>query len=129
MKTKSLQASGIRLPEMELIKRGDIYWVRLDPVMGSEIGKIRPAVVISNDINNELADTITIVPITSSVGKVYPFEVLLRKGTANLAEDSKAKANQIRTVDKKRLKNLIGTLPAAVLEKIELSIKIHLDFK
>lgn len=114
---------------MELIKRGDIYWVRLDPVMGSEIGKIRPAVVISNDINNELADTITIVPITSSVGKVYPFEVLLRKGTANLAEDSKAKANQIRTVDKKRLKNLIGTLPAAVLEKIELSIKIHLDFK
>ncbi len=129
MKTKSLQASGIRLPEMELVKRGGIEWVRLDPVMGSEIGKIRPAVVISNDINNELADTITIVPITSSVGKVYPFEVLIRKGTANLVEDSKAKANQIRTVDKRRLKNLIGTLPAAVLEKIELSIKIHLDFK
>ncbi len=112
-----------------MIKRGDIYWVRLEPVEGSEIGKIRPAVVISNDINNELADTVTIVPITSSVGKVYPFEVLIRKGTANLTDDSKVKANQIRTVDKRRLKNLIGTLPAAVLEKIELSIKIHLDFK
>ncbi len=112
-----------------MIKRGDIYWVRLDPVEGSEIGKIRPTVVNSNDINNELADTVTIVPITSSVGKVYPFEVLIRKGTANLTDDSKVKANQIRTVDKMRLKNLIGTLPAAVLEKIELSIKIHLDFK
>ena len=124
-----MQTSGIRLPETELIKRGDIYWVRLDPVEGSEIGKIRPAVVISNDINNELADTITIVPVTSSVGKVYPFEVLIRKGTANLAEDSKAKANQIRTVDKSRLKNLIGTVPLHILEEIEKAIKIHLDFK
>lgn len=114
---------------MELIKRGDIYWVKLDPVEGSEIGKIRPAVVISNDINNELADTITIVPITSSVGKVYPFEVLIRKGTANLAEDSKVKANQIRTVDKRRLKNLIGTVPADVLEQIGNAVKIHLDFE
>ncbi len=111
-----------------MIKRGDIYWVKLDPVEGSEIGKIRPAVVISNDINNELADTVTIVPITSSVGKVYPFEVLIRKGTANLAEDSKAKANQIRTVDKRRLKNLIGTLPPAILEQIWNAVKIHLDF-
>lgn len=114
---------------MELIKRGDIYWVKLDPIEGAEIGKIRPAVVISNDINNELADTVTIVPITSSVGKVYPFEVLVRRGTANLAENSKAKANQIRTVDKKRLKNLIGTLPADILEQIASAVKIHLDFK
>ncbi len=129
MKTKSLQTSGIRLPGTELIKRGDIYWVKLDPAEGSEIGKIRPAVVISNDINNELADTVTIVPITSSVGKVYPFEVLIRKGTANLAEDSKAKANQIRTVDKRRLKNLIGTLPAPILEQIGNAVKIHLDFE
>lgn len=112
-----------------MIKRGDIYWVRLDPVEGSEIGKIRPTVVISNDINNELADTVTIVPITSSVGKVYPFEVLIYKGTANLAEDSKAKANQIRTVDKRRLKNLIGTVPAKILGEIEGAVKIHLDFK
>lgn len=114
---------------MELIKRGDIYWVRLDPIEGAEIGKIRPAVVISNNINNELADTVTIIPVTSSVGKVYPFEVLIRKNTANLAEDSKAKANQIRTVDKKRLKNLIGTLPTSILEQIEDAVKIHLDFK
>lgn len=112
-----------------MIKRGDICWVKLDPIEGSEIGKIRPAVVISNDINNELADTVTIVPITSSVGKVYPFEVLIRKGIANLAEDSKAKANQIRTVDKSRLKNLIGTVTLPILEEIEKAVKVHLDFK
>jgi mRNA interferase MazF len=119
----------MQLLEMELIKRGDIYWVKLDPIEGSEIGKIRPAVVISNDINNELADTVTIVPITSNIGKVYPFDVLIRKGTANLTDDSKIKANQIRTVDKRRLKDMIGTVPPIILEKIETAVKIHLDFK
>lgn len=70
---------GTQLPVMELIKRGDIFWVRLDPIQGFEIGKTRPAVVISNDINNEFADTITVLPVTSSAGKVYPFEVFLRR--------------------------------------------------
>ncbi len=129
MKTNSLLKIGMQLQETELIKRGDIYWVKLDPIEGSEIGKIRPAVVISNDINNELADTVTIVPITSNTGKVYPFDVLIRKGTANLTDDSKIKANQIRTVDKRRLKDMIGTVPPTILEKIETAVKIHLDFK
>ncbi len=129
MKTNSLLKIGMQLQETELIKRGDIYWVKLDPIEGSEIGKIRPAVVISNDINNELADTVTIVPITSNTGKVYPFDVLIRKGTANLTDDSKIKTNQIRTVDKRRLKDMIGTVPPIILEKIETALKIHLDFK
>ncbi len=129
MRTDSLLKSGMQPRETELIKRGDIYWVRLDPIEGSEIGKIRPAVVISNDINNELADTITIVPITASIGKVYPFEVLIQTGVANLAEDSKAKTNQIRTIDKRRLKDMIGSVPPIILEKIEIAVKIHLDFK
>lgn len=114
---------------MESIKRGNIYWVKLDPIEGSEIGKTRPAIVISNDINNELADTVTIIPITSSIGKVYPFEVLIPKDVGRLLEDSKAKANQIRTVDKGRLKNLIGILPESILKEIEKAVKIHLDFK
>lgn len=112
-----------------LIKRGDIYWVKLDPTEGSEIGKTRPAVVISNDINNELADTVTILPITSKVEKVYPFEVFIPKGTTNLADASKAKANQIRTVDKKRVKSLIGKIPLTILKEIEKAVKVHLDFK
>jgi len=114
---------------MELIKRGDIYWVNLDPIEGSEIGKTRPAVVISNNINNELADTVTILPVTSSAGKIYPFEVFIPRGMTNMPGDSKSKANQIRTVDKKRIKSLIGTLPDTILKEIERAVKIHLDFK
>lgn len=113
----------------ELIKRGDVYWVKLDPIEGSEIGKTRPAVVISNDINNELADTVTVLSVTSSVGKVYPFEVFMKKGIANMSSDSKVKANQIRTVDKKRLKERIGIIPEDILGDIEKAVKIHLELK
>ena len=112
-----------------MIKRGDIYWVRLDPIEGSEIGKTRPAVIISNNINNELANTITILPVTSSVGKIYPFEVFIPRGIAKMPGDSKVKANQIRTVDKRRIESLIGRLPDVVLKEIERALKIHLDFK
>ncbi|NJD78599.1 MAG: type II toxin-antitoxin system PemK/MazF family toxin [Candidatus Methanoperedens sp.] len=114
---------------MELIRRGDVYWVKLDPIEGSEIGKIRPAVVISNNINNEFADTVTVLPVTSSVGKVYPFEVFLKKGIANISSDSKVKANQIRTVDKKRLKHQIGTIPDSILSEIGKAVKIHLELR
>ena len=114
---------------MELIRRGDVYWVKLDPIEGSEIGKTRPAVVISNNINNEFADTVTVLPVTSSVGKVYPFEVFMKKGIANMPSDSKVKANQIRTVDKKRLKERIGTIPDAILSEVEKAVKIHLEIK
>jgi len=112
-----------------LIKRGDVYWVRLDPTEGSEIGKTRPAVVISNNINNELADTVTVLPVTSSVGKVYPFEVFLKKGTGNMPEDSKVKANQIRTIDKKRIKDRIGNLTEDIIREIEKALKVHLEIK
>ncbi len=79
-----------------LIKRGNIYWVKLDSIEGSEIGKTRPAVVISNDINNELADTITVLPVTSSVGKVYPFEVFFKKRNRKYAGgfQGKSKSNK-----------------------------------
>ena len=112
-----------------MIKRGDVYWVELDPIEGSEIGKTRPAVVISNNINNEFADTVTVLPVTSSVGKVYPFEVLVKKGIANMPNDSKVKVNQNRTVDKKRLKERIGIIPDAILREIEKAVKIHLEIK
>ncbi|HEX7627575.1 MAG TPA: type II toxin-antitoxin system PemK/MazF family toxin [Candidatus Methanoperedens sp.] len=114
---------------MGLIRRGEVYWVKLDPIEGSEIGKTRPAVVISNNINNEFADTLTVIPVTSSVGKVYPFEVFMKKGIANVSTDSKVKANQIRTVDKKRLNERIGIIPDEILKEIEKAVKIHLEIK
>ena len=112
-----------------MIKRGEVYWFKLDPIEGSEIGKTRPAVVISNNINNEYADTVTVIPITSSVGKVYPFEVFIKKDIANISSDSKVKANQIRTLDKKRMKERIGIIPYEILKKIEKAVKIHLEIE
>lgn len=110
-----------------MISRGEIYWINLDPVIGSEISRTRPGLVISNNTNNEVAETITVLPITSSIQRVYPFEVFLSKGTAGLSADSKIKANQIRTIDKKRIGKLIGSVDKTILEKTEKAIKIHLD--
>jgi len=107
-------------------KRGEVYIVSLDPTAGSEIGKQRPALVISNNINNRNADTVTVVPITSNTAKVYPFEVFLPKGAAGLQEDSKVKCEQIRTIDKSRLKRKIGEIGEDILKKVEKAILIHL---
>lgn len=111
------------------IKRGGIYLIDLSPVIGAEIGKIRPAIVISNDLNNTYSDTITVIPITSSVGKVYPFEVFLQENTFGLDKNSKAKVNQIRTVDKKRATKEIGFLDKNKIKEIEKAIFIHLELK
>ncbi len=107
-------------------KRGQIWFVSLDPVVGHGIGKKRPALVVSNDRNNQFADTVTVLPITSKTEKVYPFEVLLSKEETSLPKDSKVKCNQIRTVDKKRLVNFVGTLSSEKLKVIEKALRIHL---
>ena len=110
-----------------MIKRGEIYWVNLDPTIGSEIRKTRPAVVVSNDINNLHAQTVTVVPLSTSIGKVHPFEVLLPAGLTGTREESKAKANQVRTVDKQRLGKGAGLVPENLMEKLEEAIRLHLD--
>ena len=86
------------------IRRGEIYVAVLDPVVGREISKTRPVIVVSNDKNNQFSGTVTVLPITSkNLKRIYPFEVFLSKGTGNLPKNSKAKADQIRTLDKARL--------------------------
>lgn len=110
------------------IKRGEIYLTVLDPVVGREISKTRPVVVISNDKNNEFSATVTILPLTSrNLQKIYPFEVFLPKGAGNLPKDSKVKADQIRTLDKSRLLTLIGKLEREEIIQIEKAMKIHLE--
>ena len=107
--------------------RGDIYLAALDPVVGSEIAKTRPVIVVSNNINNMYAGTVTVLPITSKkLKKTYPFELLLPKETGNLPQDSKAKADQIRTLDKTRLVKHIGKLKKEHLDLLNKAIKIHL---
>jgi mRNA interferase MazF len=109
------------------IRRGEVYLAALDPVLGKEISKTRPVVIVSNDKNNAFSGTVTILPITSqSVDKTYPFEVFLPIGTASLPKDSKVKADQIRTIDKSRIIKQIGTLKPGEIESIENAIKLHL---
>lgn len=110
------------------IKRGEIYLACLDPVIGKEIAKNRPVVVISNDKNNEFSGTVSLLPLSSKhLDKIFPFEVFLAKGRANLPKDSKIKADQIRTIDKGRLVHLIGKLNNDAIASIEKALKIHLQ--
>ncbi|HOP95658.1 MAG TPA: type II toxin-antitoxin system PemK/MazF family toxin [Dictyoglomaceae bacterium] len=111
---------------MEFPKRGEIWLVVLDPIVGSEIGKTRPALVISNNRNNEFSNTITILPISSKTQEVYPFEVFLSKEEEHLSLDSKIKCNQIRTVDKRRLIKLLGKVTEEKLKEVDKALLIHL---
>lgn len=106
--------------------RGEIYLVCLDPAIGSEMDKARPALIISNDINNKLAGTVTVIPVTSAIEKVYPFEVFIPAETSTLPNDSKAKCNQIRTIDKKRLIKSLGKISPEKLKEAEAALCIHL---
>ena len=109
------------------IRRGGIYVAAFDPVVSREISKTRPVVVVSNDKNNQFSGTVTILPITSKkLQRIYPFEVFLPKGSGNLPKDSKAKADQIRTLDKARLVKEIGKLGHKEIEEIEKAMKVHL---
>jgi mRNA interferase MazF len=111
-----------------IIRRGEIYLAALDPVLGREISKTRPVVVVSNDKNNAFSGTVTILPITSkNTRSAHPFEVFLIKGSANLPKDSKVKADQIRTLDKSRIVKHIGALGEKDLDTIDRAMKIHLD--
>lgn len=111
------------------MKRGEIYFANLDPAIGDEIKKIRPVLIISNNANNKAANTITVIPITSNVNKVYPFEVLLNMHESGLQKTSKAQCHQIRTISKNRIANLkvLGLVDKSILSKINSALKIHLD--
>lgn len=112
------------------IKRGEIYLAVLDSVVGKEIAKTRPVLVVSNDINNTYSGTVSVLPITSQkVAKIYPFEVFMPKGTGNLPKDSKAKADQIRTLDMTRLISRIGHISDQDMARAEMAIKLHLDLR
>lgn len=82
------------------MKRGEIYYANLSPTVGSEIDKRRPVLVVSNDANNRAANTVTILPITSNVTRVYPFEVLLNPEDSGLSKPSQVQAQQVRTISK-----------------------------
>ena len=111
------------------MKRGDIYFADLNPTIGAETQKRRPVLIISNNANNKVATTVTIVPITSSLKKIYPFEVFLEHKKTGLSKDSKAQCHQIRTISKLRITSSlpVGTISQEIIKKIEAALKLHLD--
>jgi mRNA interferase MazF len=113
------------------MRRGDIYLVDLDPVLGSEANKRRPAVIVSNDGANLTAQglgrgVVTIVPLTSNVAQVYPFQVLLPAAETGLTRDSKAQAEQVRSVAVGRVGARLGAITGVSMLQLDEGLRLHL---
>jgi mRNA interferase MazF len=114
------------------VRRGEIVTVSLDPARGSEASKSRPAVVVSNDAANATAThlgrgVVTVVPVTSNTARVYPFQVLLPADQTGLPRDSKAQAEQVRSVAVERIGKRIGRLPAGLITELDQALRLHLS--
>ena len=111
-----------------MIRRGEIYTASLDPVVGSEQGGTRPVVVIQNDIGNRYSPTVIILAITSAMGKpVLPTHVHVEAGSGGLARDSVILAEQMRTLDKRRLLSRIGTLDEDAMDLVDRAVCMSLQ--
>ncbi|HRH81006.1 MAG TPA: type II toxin-antitoxin system PemK/MazF family toxin [Thiobacillaceae bacterium] len=109
------------------MKRGEIYYAHLNPTVGAETNKRRPVLIVSNDANNRAASTLTVLPITSNITRIYPFEVELGREESGLPKDSKAQAQQIRTLSKERISGkAVGRLTADRMRAVDAAIRLHL---
>lgn len=106
-------------------RRGDVFWVRLDPAHGTEIRKTRPAVVLSNDSCNRYGARVIVLPITSNVDSLYPGEAMIELQ----GKPARVLGDQMGSLDKSRLGSRIGTLSAAELSDVEEAILITLGFQ
>lgn len=107
--------------------RGEVFLIDFDPTVGSEIKKIRPAIVIQNDINNKYSPVTIVAAITSYDNeKIYETEVFIQKNKAGLNVDSVILLNQIRTVDKQRLIKKIGQIDQSTMDQVDMALQLSL---
>jgi mRNA interferase MazF len=106
-------------------RRGEVWWVSFDPSIAGEIRKTRPAIVLSNNAANAVLNRVIVVPLTSQTEKLYPGEALV---TLN-DQQSKAKADQIATASKQRLRDRMGILSSADLAAVEKAVLLHLGIR
>jgi mRNA interferase MazF len=104
------------------MKRGEVWWVRFDPAVGSEVQKTRPAVIVSNDAANRNLSRVIVMPLTSSTTRVYPGEALVSVA----GQQSKVMADQIMAADKARLTQQVGSLSKADMLSVEDAIRVQL---
>ncbi|MCI7238986.1 MAG: type II toxin-antitoxin system PemK/MazF family toxin [Anaerococcus sp.] len=110
------------------IKRGDLFYADLSPVVGSEQGGVRPVIIVQNNIGNKYSPTIIIAPITSQLNKAkLPTHVKLKGNEYGLPKNSVALLEQLRTIDKRRLRDKIGSFDEDIMDKIDNAIEISLD--
>lgn len=113
------------------MRRGEIRVVALDPGRGAEADKRRPAVLVSNDGANATAaqlgrGVVTVVPVTTNTAKVFPFQALLPAADCGLEQESKAQAEQIRSVSVERVGRIVGWLPASLQSELDAALRLHL---
>lgn len=106
--------------------------VSFDPSIGFGAAKSRPAVIVSNNAANHAASRgpaglVTIVPLTSNTTRIHPFQVLIPAGSSGLPQDSKAQAEQIRTISTARLQRSVGWMPSELLGQLDEALRIHLS--
>jgi mRNA interferase MazF len=104
-------------------RRGDVNWVALDPVLGAEIRKTRLAIVVSNDSCNRHGSRVVVVPVTSNVGSLFPGEALVEVG----GKPGRALGDQVRSIDKARLRSRAGRLTARELADVDDALRVTLD--
>ncbi len=110
----------VRTGVNEYPQRGDVYWTKLDPTIGSEITKTRPAVIVSNNISNEISKRVIVAPITSKASRIFSFEVPIELNGIK----GKILLDQVRAIDKLRLGKKISSCDANTLAFIEEALKV-----
>lgn len=109
------------------VRRGDIFYADLSPVVGSEQGGIRPVLIVQNDIGNKFSPTVIIAAITSQINKAkLPTHIEISASDFGLAKDSVILLEQVRTIDKKRLREKIGKLNDSLISNVNEALKISL---
>ena len=108
-----------------VIKRGDIFYADLDPIIGSEQGGIRPVLVVQNNVGNRYSPTVVVLPVSSAKKDYLPTHIHIC-GSKMLPKDSIVLAEQIRTIDRNRLKSYVGSVGFEIMKKVDKAVKISI---
>lgn len=114
------------------MRRGEVRLIDLEPARGNEATKRRPAIIVSNDRANRAAEdtgrgVVTVVPVTSNIARIFPFQTLLPAASTGLRVDSKAQAEQVRSVSVERVGAVLGVAPAGVMVQLDDALRLHLN--